>query len=68
MAKLTETDKAAFREFSARGWEQSPEERSPRLVEQTLEGRARYIRWATEAAKFFKGTKPVDFGGAHWKL
>ncbi len=68
MAKLTETDKAAFREFTTRGWEQSEAERSPRLVEQTPAGRARYCRWATEAAKFFKGTKPVDFSGDHWKL
>jgi hypothetical protein len=42
--------------------------RSPHIVEQTPEGRARYIRWATEAAKFFKGTKPVCFTGEHWKL
>ncbi len=68
MTKLSESDKAAFRELTARGWEQSPEERSPRFVEQTPEGRARYVRWATEASKFFKGTKPVDFSGDHWKL
>ena len=68
MAKLTDSEKTAFREFMARGWEQSPEEQSPRIVEPTPEGRARYIRWATEASKFFKGTKPVDFSGDHWKL
>lgn len=68
MSKLTETDKAAFHELTERGWEQSAEERSPRLVEQTTEGRARYCRWATEASNFFKGTKPVDFGGEEWKL
>ncbi|MFW6218365.1 MAG: hypothetical protein ACOC4K_05175 [Verrucomicrobiota bacterium] len=68
MAKLSDRDKAAFRELSARGWEQSPEECSPRTVPQTPEGRAAYIRWATEASTFFKGTKPVNFEGEHWML
>jgi hypothetical protein len=68
MAQLSKTDKAAFRELSSKGWEQSDEERSPQIVEATPEARARYIRWASEASKFFKGEKPVDFGGAHWKL
>ena len=68
MAHLSKHDIAAFSEASKQPWQQSPEERSPRLVEQTPEGRARYIRWATEAAKFFKGDKPVDFSGDHWKL
>jgi hypothetical protein len=68
MAQLTETDKATFRRLTRRGWEQTPEERSPHFVEQTPEGRARYINWASEASKFFKGTKPVDFSGNQWKL
>jgi hypothetical protein len=68
MAQLTEADKIAFRELTESEWIESPEERSPRIVEPTLEGRTRYIRWASEAAKFFKGTKPVDFSGDHWKL
>ncbi len=68
MARLSDSDKKAFREFTARGWEQSPAERSPRCVPQTTEGRAAYVRWATEAAKFFKGKKPVRFEGEHWKL
>jgi hypothetical protein len=42
--------------------------RSPRIVEPTPEARARYCRWATEAAKFYKGHKPVRFTGDHWKL
>ena len=37
-------------------------------MEDTPEARARYCRWANEAAKFFKGTKPVNFTGKHWKL
>ena len=68
MARLSDKDKAAFCELTSRGCEQSPEEHSQRLVEQTPKGRARYVRWATEASRFFKGTKPVDFSGDHWKL
>ena len=68
MAHLTEADKTAFRDLTRRGWLPAPEERSPRIVEATTEARARYCRWATEAAIFFKGSKPVDFSGEHWKL
>ncbi len=66
MAKLTKTDRETLR--SAEPWVQSPTERSPRIMEDTPEARARYCRWANEAAKFFKGTKPVNFTGKHWKL
>jgi len=29
---------------------------------------SKHCDWATETSKFFKGTKPVDFSGDHWKL
>lgn len=66
MARLTERDKAAFRQCAA--WVERSEAESPRIVEATPSARARYCRWATEAAKCFKGKKPVSFGGEHWKL
>lgn len=66
MARLTQTDRKAFRE--CRPWIDEPDQRSPRTVEPTPEARARYCRWASAAAKFFKGTKPVRFTGKHWKL
>ena len=68
MARLTFDDRAAFRRLAETGWVQSPEERSPRLVAPTTEARRRYCLWATEASKWFKGTKPVRFDGDHWKL
>ncbi len=68
MARLTEYDREAFRQLTESGWRQSPEERSPRFVEPTTEARERYCRWATEAAKFFKGVKPMRFGGDNWRL
>ncbi len=66
MARLTDADRKAL--LGAKPWTEPDEMRSPQIVEQTPEGRARYIRWATEAAKFYKGTKPVCFTGEHWKL
>ncbi len=68
MARLTADDRAAFRRLTEAGWVQSPAERSPQLVEPTTEARYRYCLWATEASKWFKGTKPVRFGGTNWKL
>ena len=68
MARLSETDREALRALSARGWRQGPEERSPRVVAPTTEARERYCRWASEAAEFFKGVKPVRFDGSSWKL
>jgi len=66
MAQLNKNDREAL--TNSKPWTQTPEMQSPRMVEQTPEGRARYIRWATEAAKFHKGAKPVRFTGKHWKL
>lgn len=68
MARLTEADRTALLRLSKSGWTQSAEERSPAVVEQTTAGRERYCRWATAAAKFYRGRKPVRFVGEHWKL
>jgi hypothetical protein len=66
MARLSETDRITLSQ--GKPWAELPEQRSPGIVEPTPEARARYLRWATEAAKFYKGTKPVRFTGEHWKL
>ncbi|MDQ8208992.1 hypothetical protein QEH52_15810 [Coraliomargarita sp. SDUM461003] len=66
MARLSETDRKALLKTPA--WTEPDAMRSPRIVEPTPEGRARYVRWASEASKFFKGSKPVRFVGEHWKL
>jgi len=68
MANLSKSDRKAFAKAARTPWQQSPAERSLRFVPQTPEGRAAYVRWATEASKFFKGKKPVRFEGDHWKL
>ncbi len=68
MERLTRNDREAFRELTKRGWIQSPEERSPRFVEDSPAAREAYCHWATEASRFFKGAKPVRFHGSQWKL
>jgi len=66
MARLSKTDRETF--IRTKPWSEPSEMRSPHIVEPTVEARARYIRWATEAAKYYKGAKPVRFTGNHWKL
>lgn len=66
MARLNETDRKTLLE--PKPWTEPDAMRSPRIVEPTTEARARYCRWASEAARFYRGTKPVRFTGDHWKL
>lgn len=68
MARLSDADKAALLDLTARGWVQAPAERSPLLVAPTAEARAAYCRWATEVARLCPGVKPVRFRGTQWKL
>ncbi|WPL19827.1 hypothetical protein Thiowin_04974 [Thiorhodovibrio winogradskyi] len=68
MARLTESDRAAFRRLRTHGWVAAPEERAPAVVAATPEARLRYCQWATQAARFYRGEKPVRFGGNHWLL
>jgi hypothetical protein len=68
MARLTETDKAALRELSEKGWIQSEEERSPVFVEATPQENQRYCRWVTELSKLLPTEKPVRFIGSDWRL
>jgi len=66
MAQLSESDKTSLRE--AGQWTEPPERQSPRVLKATPQAHARYCRWASEAAKFYKGNKPVRFTGKQWKL
>lgn len=68
MTRLSESDQAALRELTARGWVQSPAERSPVLFDPTPEACERYCRWATAVARLCPADKPRHFGGAFWKL
>jgi len=66
MARLKDTDRRTL--LKPKPWAEPIAMRSPRVVQPTAEARGRYCRWATEAAKFYKGVKPVRFAGDHWKL
>lgn len=68
MTKLTETDRAAFRRLTESGWVEASAQRSPAIVAATTEARERYCHWATQAARFYRGQKPVRFSGKHWRL
>ena len=68
MTQLTDSDRNELLRVAKLEIEQLPLGREERLVAPTIEARERYIRFATQASKFFKGTKPVCFEGDHWKL
>lgn len=67
MAHLTSTDREILKQ-STRLPEGQASPPGHGTVAPTREARARYCRWATEAAKFYKGQKPVRFTGDRWKL
>lgn len=68
MVRLTDAEREELSDFARTRHEQPPLPPEDRFVAPTPEGRLRYIRWATQASKFFKGEKPVRFGGDHWRL
>ena len=68
MAQLTDSDRSELLRVAKLKIEQLPLRHEERFVAPTVEARERYIRFATQASKFFKGTKPVCFEGDCWKL
>jgi hypothetical protein len=68
MARLTESERAELLRVGSIPLGEPPSSYNERIVAPTIEARERYARFATQAAKIFKGTKPVRFEGAHWKL
>lgn len=68
MAKLTDSERAEWLRVGSAPVEEPPLSYDERIVAPTTEARERYARFATEASKLYKGTKPVRFEGTHWKL
>lgn len=68
MARLTDQDREALLGGLRQSTAEPPLSPEERFVAPTVEARARYIRFATQASRFFKGEKPVRFTGDHWKL
>jgi hypothetical protein len=68
MAKLTISEREEWLRVASLALDEPVLRYEERIVAPTTAARERYARFATEAAKLFKGSKPVHFEGAHWKL
>lgn len=68
MAKLSEDEKREWQAVAQRSVDAPPLSKGERFVAPTVEARARYIRFATQAARFFRGQKTRRPEGKHWKL
>ncbi len=68
MTRLTAEERNEWARLAAKPFLQGPAARRTPIVEATAEARLRYIRFATDASVFYKGIKPLRFGGNHWKL
>jgi len=68
MTKLTKEEKQELKASIGQPHHEPNLSKDERFVADTPEARLRYIQFATQAAKFYKGDKPVDFKGNSWKL
>lgn len=68
MARLTENERNTLRNMATQHDREPLLADEERFVSPTAQARARYIEFATQASRFFKGEKPVRFGGDNWKL
>ena len=68
MARLTDEERAMLRRLGEADTHAPPLAPAERFVAPTPDARARYLRFATAASRFHRGTQPVRFGGRHWKL
>lgn len=68
MTRLTDEErKALSKSIGESTWPNDPAE-DYRIVEPAPEARLAYIRFATTASLFFRGTQEVGFKGDNWKL
>jgi len=68
MSRLTEQERRALIAAVRQPLNSPPLRPDERFVAPTPEARRRYILFATEAARFYRGVKPVGFRGNQWKL
>lgn len=68
MARLTDDEKREWRAVADRPLDAPRLNDEERFVAPTVEARARYIQFATQAARLFRGEKPRRPEGSHWKL
>jgi len=68
MSRLTEQERKQLIATVRQPLNGPPLRPDERFVAPTPEARRRYILFATEAARFCRGVKPVGFRGDQWKL
>lgn len=68
MTQLSDKERRAWRERGAGLGDGPSLSREERHVSPNPEARARYIRFATQASRFYRGDRPVRFVGDNWKL
>lgn len=68
MARLSDEEREMRQNLSRESISEAPLSPEERFVAPTPEARERYIHFATQAALFYKGERPIGFRGNHWKL
>ncbi|MFP4207323.1 MAG: hypothetical protein ACLFSC_01615 [Wenzhouxiangella sp.] len=68
MTRLTDEERHAMTELARQGATLSNPVDSCRIVEPTPEARMAFIRFATTASLFYRGSKEVGFKGDNWRL
>ncbi len=68
MARLTKTEREAFRKLAEEPIRSPALPTIDQFVQPTPESRLNYIRFNTAAAALFRGTRPIGFRGDDWRL
>lgn len=68
MTRLTRDERAAFGSLDPNALQQPGLADSQRLVQPTPRARLDYIRFATDASRFFRGRREIGFHGETWLL
>lgn len=68
MTRLTPEEQAAFQSLDRNALQQPDLADDLRMVLQNPVARLEYIRFATEASRFFRGRQEIGFRGDNWLL
>ena len=68
MNKLSEAEREAWRRVAGESHKAPALTDDERFVAPTVEARARYIRFATEAARLYRGPEKPWMTGRNWRL
>ena len=68
MTRLTREERKAFESLDRSALQQPELADSQRLVLPNPRARMEYIRFATEASRFYRGRREIGFRGENWLL